>query len=541
MSEKKLPNKISTKKTDEERIRALHSIYNITYKDKALKSIKIERSSIRRLLEENHFYWHHIDKDNAAVIRIVDGKVELYNNMAVKSFVKNYIANLPKYTFKKDFGNNDAPDVQPITVTADMVNDAFTNFSENLIDTNLSNLQETKNLHFLQDTRYIKYLFFRNKIVEITKAGIKLLDYSDKYNIWVDQIIDHDIKLDESPGTFIDFINKITGDDDDRLRSLKTIIGYLLHYNFDTDLKAVYLADVNNDFEQRSGRTGKGLLGKAISHIVNREKSSTTYVAIPGAMFAALKMKRYMSCEINTQIVHIEDAEEKTDVSPKKLVSDITEGISILKHYGSPHTHFVKLMVSTNYAMDFTDETYRGRTILFELQNFFNAKNTPFVVYNCRFFSDDWYSDKFPNEWDKFYTFMINCCSAYMREGLIEAGSINYENRVIYETTSEVFVIWLMEEIIEKRCKNAQGEDVEYEVASTFLYEQYTASPERYTALVSTTKQPVIEFAKWIKKLCAYKSIPFGRYQSGATYYVFNPSKEKWALINKQKNYLKNK
>src|SRR5690606_35642606 len=131
----------------------------------------------------------------------------------------------------------------------------------------------------LRDTRERSYKYYRNGIVVIAPGKeFKVIPYEEaKGLVWEEQIKDRDFEIlkddDEEieKGVFARFVRNITNNDE-HYYSVCTAIGYLLHtYKDQRKPIAVIINDENLiDEGKPEGGTGKGLLVKAISQIVER-------------------------------------------------------------------------------------------------------------------------------------------------------------------------------------------------------------------------------------------------------------------------------
>ena len=60
------------------------------------------------------------------------------------------------------------------------------------------------------------------------------------------------------------------------------MLGYLLHDNYERDTKAVLFTDKTEEYGKSNGGTGKGILGKALSLVLNATNKDTRYIAVNG-------------------------------------------------------------------------------------------------------------------------------------------------------------------------------------------------------------------------------------------------------------------
>ena len=115
-------------------------------------------------------------------------------------------------------------------------------------------------------------------MVKVTKESIFLLPYSQLDRlVWQNSVIDRDFSLIQNDQTqnrsiFYAFLKDLSVADtleksNDRLKSLQSAIGYLIHrYKDASNAKAIILMDVFRD-GQPNGGSGKTLLMKALSKV----------------------------------------------------------------------------------------------------------------------------------------------------------------------------------------------------------------------------------------------------------------------------------
>jgi len=280
----------------------------------------------------------------------------------------------------------------------------------------LSMLGLKKNLILNTDTKESGFIYYSNGFVKCTADDYQLYPYNqlDGY-VFRKQVKDRKFIKGPSEGMFKKFTSNITGANEQRLKSLQTIIGYLLHSFFEAEIKAVSLTD-SNISEDAEGRTGKTLIGYAISHIKN-------VCEISGKSFKADNKHRYESAKIDSQIIFLNDLEKNFDF--ECLFNDISDRITVDRKNRDPFTIRAKMLIAANDTFRVEGESAKARLFEFELANYYNKEFTPKKEMGAWFFSNDW--DE--NEWLRFDNFMVECLSLYLKHGVIEAAPINLEKR----------------------------------------------------------------------------------------------------------------
>src|SRR5690606_37273879 len=130
------------------------------------------------------------------------------------------------------------------------------------------NQLSTKQLTMVRDTPKKSYLFFKNKVVEVTENKIKFIDYINIGGfVWQRNIIDRDFEITKEKSDFETFIHNISNKEDDRKLILEVAIGYLLNTfkRPDEGLAVILYDETLND--NQSGRTGKTVISDAIKQL----------------------------------------------------------------------------------------------------------------------------------------------------------------------------------------------------------------------------------------------------------------------------------
>lgn len=447
--------KIDKQQAEDPKPEELHDFYEAYYSQEV--KIRFDKLKIVNLLRQLGFYRYDVpDSQQSEMVRIIDNKIRLVKMKDIRDAFEDYLRGLPnmEYTFIRKVTQEDGTvEYEPFkyTITPNfLIRRMYDNlsllFSNDLME-RLRPLDKT--IETQEDTREVKYIYFNNTVLEISGAGIKRTDYKDLSGyIWENSIINRDYTEDFAVGDFETFVGDICKydprDTDDKMRylgelrkrSLMSILGYLMHNNYETNLKAILFTDVNDDgMGQAMGGTGKGLLGKALANILNRNNGDCRYISIAGKSFE-FKDTRYSMGDLTTQLIHIEDLGER--FSFKDLYNDVTDGCLFRKLHHDPQTHFTKMMLSVNHTIEFGGTSDKRRLVIFELYNYYNEQRTPELKFGKRFFESTWSKD----DWAQFDCFMVRCMQTYMQYGLIQPDMINYENRLLEEKLPKEFIAY---------------------------------------------------------------------------------------------------
>lgn len=387
--------------------------------------VQLKYVELKNLLQSFGFCRYDIDNTASVFVKIKDAVIEETNRKAIIDAFEDYIAGLPE-----TIEDEDAVQIEKGMLTEKILRGIGGYFKEDF----LHRLRYTSTIEFARDTKDEAFFYYRNGFVVCNKDGYSFKPYTElKGHIWKNQIIDRDftpINLEEdltNPDSPVvaRFFGKICNDDSDRLLSLLSITGYLLHDFKETKLRAVALTD-STISEEAEGRTGKSLYGKILSKVRNMAE-------ISGKEFRSDDSRKYQMCALDTQVIHINDL--TYTFSLESIYTDITEGVKVDRKNEKPFMIYPKMLLSTNRTLKVSGSSDRDRVIEFEFSNYFSDKHSPEQEFKQWFFRD--WDEK---EWQKFDNFMVYCTVVYFIKGLVQAGTINLEHRKILDHTSPEFV-----------------------------------------------------------------------------------------------------
>lgn len=167
-----------------------------------------------------------------------DGFVQEATAESIKKHIKNYIQNLPS---KFD------------SITPNELLEVVLKGSDSYFGKGLIEFLDAKDIDLLKDDVDTAYFPFKNGIVKITKDGAKLLSYGEVGKVvWQSQVIDFHIDVDNDFDyqlcEFYKFMEKISGEEAEKLIYLTSLVGYLLHrYKDPSRPWAVVLAEETED------------------------------------------------------------------------------------------------------------------------------------------------------------------------------------------------------------------------------------------------------------------------------------------------------
>ena len=572
---------------EEKRVKHLHRFYSIeTVWDKQaecekLKKIELDNYAIVDVLRELGFCRYDQPNGSFEYVKISDNIITLIRDqqMIVDAF-EDYVRKLPNLYYEIDGGDilerfdrdthTEYKKPAHITITSEMLLQKVYKNIMYYFSSTLPRLRPDKPIRLLQDTKESKYLFYNNCVVRVTKYGISIWRYDmidaikECYGeengtyIWSTNILDRDFPtsyVDEQGNSKLqgksDFeifadcicglgvgftdINGIretryiapTKDTDIKVpflrkQSLQNIFGYLMHNNYECNLRSIMFIDMNKDnIGKPAGGTGKGIIGKALSHMMNRTENDVRYIAPPGKNFDPEDERRYSEGDITTQLIHIEDI--KSGFRFEGFFNDVTDGAVFRKMYQDKTKHRVKIMLSSNQAIDLSAPSCKRRMVVFELDNFFNENKTPQDLFGKRFFESQW--DEL--DWYRFDIFMVGCCLQYMKDkdavgadgkviGIRQPPLLNYQNTLLYSKVNEDFIVWF-----EDKISDALKFQTERFYSKKGLYEEFS---KKYTEFADERRYKRA-FAGWCKFYLQTMQIPSGEKRSTEDLLILYPQK----------------
>lgn len=392
--------------------------------------VKILKSGEEKITVEPFKYAHFLMKngfkkyypetaEKPTFVRVVENKVNLSSTEKIKDFVLNHLIavgeiNVWNYCSKSPY--------------------LFTEAHLNMID--------SIHLEMLSDTKDFTFLPFLNGVVKVSKQGTDLIGYIDVDGyIWEDQIITRNFKeVEDYKNDFEDFIEKVSNNDIERTKALRSTIGYLIHTHKDkTDQKAIIFNDEEIN-ENPNGGSGKSLMLTALNYI-------RKVVKIDGKSFDPNKSDFvYQRINLDTQIVSFDDV--KRNFNFEQLFSLITEGIAVNRKNKDeifiPFERSPKIVITTNYVINGTGHSHERRRHEIEFFQYFNNKVSPLDVYG-RLLFDSWDDE----DWNKFDNYMVSNIQLFLKKGLIQSKSINAEAKRFIQSTHISFYDWVDDEPIQ--------------------------------------------------------------------------------------------
>jgi hypothetical protein len=369
-------------------------------------------------------YFYDTNSTIYRIIRIKDGLVEESSTEQMKKFLLSYIDGLPD-TF--DGG------ITPADLKELVIKQYNTLFNEGFLE-----FLPAVRFDFLRDQQDKCFFPFINGVVIIDKKGVTLDTYKsiDKV-IWRNQVINFHISIDQgfTPDTceYYNFLDKISGEEVERIAYCITLIGYMLHRFKDPAKPFAMVLAEETDSDKDGGGTGKGIFIKALSYLLRTVK-------IDGKNFKIDKNFSLQRVGLDTQLIVIEDCDRNIDF--EKYNSQITEGSTVEKKNKDElfidYKDSPKFAFTTNYSLNIKGNHGKRRSKVFEFAPFFGPDNTPLDYFKHLLF-EDWDKD----EWNRFYNLMFFAVSMYLDAGIKEtAASEKMKRKQIKLGFGEEFLEW---------------------------------------------------------------------------------------------------
>lgn len=375
--------------------------------------VRIIHISFKQFLEDHGFYKYCPEgSKNYVFVKVTNNLIDHTSEKEIKDFVLGYLLELDDVAVYNYFADNTR----------------F--FKEEFLS-----MLATIDIYFIEDSRDVSYLYYRNCAVRISKGEVVAIDYLDLGGyVWKDHVIDRNFMLCKVSDNFDfkRFIRNINHDDDNRVATMESTIGFMMHgYKNLSFCPAVILNDeVISDNPE--GGTGKGLLMNALSKMKK-------LVTIDGKSFTFERAFAYQLVSADTQILCFDDVKKHFDF--ERLFSVVTEGLTLEKKNKDaikiPFAKSPKIAITTNYAIKGAGNSFARRKWELELHQYYSKAFTPQDEFGRLLFGD-WNDD----DWCEFDNYMIQCLQGYLNTGLVKSKFVNLKIRQLSAETSHEFIEW---------------------------------------------------------------------------------------------------
>ena len=375
--------------------------------------IKIVHILFKQFLEDNGFYKYCPEgSKNYVFVKVTNNLVDHTDEKSIKDFVLNNLIDLDDISIYNHFA------------------DQVRYFREDFLT-----LLSTIDIYFVEDNKTTSYLYYKNCAIKITKKDVEIIDYIDLNGfVWKDHVIDRNFnKCEIEKCDYKTFVSNICGNEDDRVASMESTIGFLMHgYKNLSYCPAVILNDeVISDNPE--GGTGKGLFMNALQQMKK-------VVTIDGKAFAFERSFAYQLVSADTQILVFDDVKKHFDF--ERLFSVVTEGLTLEKKNKDaikiPFSKSPKISITTNYAIKGAGNSFARRKWELELHQHYNKNFTPLDEFGKLMFGD--WNDE---DWCQFDNYMVKCMQGYLDTGLVKSKFVNLKVRQLSAESSYDFIEWL--------------------------------------------------------------------------------------------------
>jgi len=436
--------------------------------------IRIVHILFKQFLEDNGFYKFCPEGGkNYVFVKVTNNLIDHTSEKEMKDYVLTHLLDLDDIGVYNYFADN-------------------TRFFKEEFLSMLS----TIDILFIEDTKDTSYLYYKNCAVQVSKTGVKAIDYLDLGGyVWNDHVIDRNfIMCDVTDAcSYKKFIRNICAGDDGRVQAMESTIGFLLHgYKNLSFCPAVILNDeVISDNPE--GGTGKGLFMNALAKMKK-------VVTIDGKSFTFERSFAYQLVSADTQILVFDDVKKYFDF--ERLFSVVTEGLTLEKKNKDaikiPFSKSPKIAITTNYAIKGSGNSFARRKSELELHQYYSKSFTPLDEFGKLMFGD-WNDD----DWCEFDNYMIGCLSRYLHTGIVKSNFVNLKIRQLSAETSHDFIEWCG--LVEGQPKNNTLEP-ETRLYKNDLYNDFVNEYPDYGPKSKMT----ISRTKFYKWLVAYGLFKYG-------------------------------
>jgi len=434
------------------------------------EKLNLSREKFLQFLKLNGFGKMYYAKDYL-FIRILDNIIYEVDENRLKDFVLNYSKNLK------------IPGIYELLLRGCNIY-----FGENF----LSSI-ETIEPNIKRDTCSEAYFYFKNCFARVTQKGITVHDYSELDGlIWDKQRMDRDFRFTKDKSDFEKFIQNIGGGDIERICSLNSAIGYLLHSNKDSsNAKAIVFCDERIG-DGSNGRCGKSVVGKAIGKLKN-------LVEEDGRNFSMKSNFAFQRVSLDTQVYFFNDVGKVFDFN--RLFAMITDNMSVEKKnkqaFSIPFEESPKILLSTNFVIKDDDDSTADRKFEVEFSDHYNINHRPVDEFGRRFFND-WNEA----DWNSFDSYMLGCVQLYLSEGLVKTKYVNLDLKRIEAKTSKEFIEFMNDVELDK------------EYNKKAIFEKFKLTYPDYDNLRQNT------FTKWMKSYTDFKELKYNQRKSGNEFFI---------------------
>ncbi|MBA9076095.1 BT4734/BF3469 family protein [Rufibacter quisquiliarum] len=457
----------------------IEAFWSVDYDEKKdTYKLMLSRVKYTAFLEEAGFRKYRVG-EGCIFVQVANNVVKRVVRDQIKDYVIGYLNALP-FEFDNIFRSQ----------LIDQIQREHRQFFEEGILEFLKELPD----NFLRDTKLKSYFFFTNGYVEVSKDTTVLLEYNSLPGlIWEKQIVPRELSLMDADEVndecdFYRFLFNISGENPDRLATLLTAVGYLLHgYKAPANPKVICLVDEAIS-DTPSGGTGKSLVFEAIGHM--REM-----VRLDGKNIDFKQQFALQEISESTRVVFFDDWDGKR-LSFERLFVMATGEMKIDKKFvgvsAIPYARSPKIGLATNDMVGGEGDSNARRKFEVEVAPYYSKELSPAEDFGHEFFND-WNEA----EWNLFDNLMLGCCKLFLKVGLKAAAPINLQRRKLLQATNPEFAEF------------CDGLTRDFPHRKDLAYDEFIQ-----TFGFDSKQLTQIKFSKWLKTYASLTGLEYSDWQN---------------------------
>jgi len=367
-----------------------------------------------------------------------------------------------------------------------------------------------------RDTKREMFFYFKDFVLEVSKNKISEIKYSDLNGVvWASSVNPNRIEINQDSeyvksGKFRTSLWRMCGEQPDRFKAAKTMIGYALHRHKSPSKGkfAGIISDENSTDDHQNGGSGKSLILAAVKQLRN-------VLDLPG------RSKKFLEGEFvfdeyepDTDIVHYDDVYQGWDLGD--ITTELTGVFKVKKKYKGtmtiPFRKSPKFFVTTNFSICNAGSTKRRRRKDLELVNYYSDELEVADEWGWDFFTEE-----FPDEeWSKFFMFMVQCAQEYLAEGgIYEANFERLKDKQIVKNTCQHFVDWM-----------ELGDSVPLQLGKEYTSSELNRMFSLHLTTVSSATQEEQSkdytriMSRWVEEYARHTKLKFNRIHKGRNRYT---------------------
>lgn len=263
---------------------------------------------------------------------------------------------------------------------------------------------DIEKIDWITDEKDCCYIPFQNGIVIVDKEGFELREYKDiKGYVWEDTIIKRDFKYVKRKSLIQDVLENAIGKQ--YWKETQTALGYMCHNYIDKEGGQILFC-----IDKYVGDMNEGGNGKDFTRQILAEIRRT--VVLPGKSLNVHHQFAFEKLNRDTELMWIEDMGKHIKM---EQLYNLTEGVHVRRMHTSPFVVRCKVGVSLQHLIDIEGSSDERRQIFLIFSDFYSKVGGIGKFHKVRnIFGEVW------NEWNEYYSMMINAIQLYFKEGVLK-------------------------------------------------------------------------------------------------------------------------